>query len=252
MAFSSLLNPVLNPILIINPAISILLLSFIISLGITVIYKLTTNQDLMKQLKSEMKEFQKEIKMLKANPQKAMAVQKRAMETNMKYMMHSMKSTLFTILPIILIFGWMNANLAYEPIAPGEEFTVTAYFMDIYDGEVFIEIPDGITSLSEQTKTVKDGIASWTLQGDAGEYLLGFGFGKKYVTKDVIISERKAYSPIEERYSKSELKKVVNGNKPLKPLGTLSIFGWHPGWLGYYIILSIIFSMLLRKVMKVY
>jgi uncharacterized membrane protein (DUF106 family) len=36
------------------------------------------------------------------------------------------------------------------------------------------------------------------------------------------------------------------------PLGAFSLLGWHPGWLGTYIILSLIISLLLRKVMKVY
>jgi len=50
------------------------------------------------------------------------------MQTNSKYMMQSMKSTFITFLPIILIFGWMNANIAYEPLFPNEEFTIDAVF----------------------------------------------------------------------------------------------------------------------------
>ena len=39
----------------------------------------------MKRLKTELKELQKEMKELKNHPEKAMAVQKKAMDTNMKY-----------------------------------------------------------------------------------------------------------------------------------------------------------------------
>ena len=73
----------------------------LITLLITLIYKFTTDQDLMKQLKAELKELQAEMKALKSEPEKAMEVQKRAMQTNMKYMMQSMKATLFTFIPII-------------------------------------------------------------------------------------------------------------------------------------------------------
>ena len=41
-------------------------------------------------------------------------------------------------------------------------------------------------------------------------------------------------------------------NKKVKPLGNVSLFGWKPGWLGVYIIFSIIFSMVLRKLLKIH
>ena len=128
MVFDALLDPIFSPLLKMNSLLAIGIISFLIAIVITVIYKYVTDQDLMKRLKTEMKEFQKQTKELKAHPEKAMAVQKKAMETNMKYMMHSMKPTLFTMLPIILIFGWLNAHMAYHPLLPCREFTATVNF----------------------------------------------------------------------------------------------------------------------------
>src|SRR3989344_2060351 len=122
MVFENLLNPVFAPLLNLPTLWAVILLSFLISLIITIIYKYTTDQNLMKSLKEEMKEMQKEMKELRNNPEKAMQVQKKVMKTNGKYMMQSLKSTLYSFLPIILIFGWMNAHLAYIPILPGQEF----------------------------------------------------------------------------------------------------------------------------------
>ena len=53
------------------------------------------------------------MKTLRSDPDKMMVVQRKAMETNMKYMMQSMRPTLFTLIPIIVIFGWLNATLAF-------------------------------------------------------------------------------------------------------------------------------------------
>ena len=128
MVFESILNPIFSPLLNLPTLLAVIILSFLISLIITVVYKFTTDQNLMKQLKEEMKEFQKEIKELRKEPEKAMQVQKRSMQTNMKYMMHSMRSTLFSIIPIIIIFNWMNANFAYDPVLPGQDFTTSVYF----------------------------------------------------------------------------------------------------------------------------
>ncbi|MFC1801814.1 EMC3/TMCO1 family protein, partial [Nanoarchaeota archaeon] len=121
MAFlEGVLNPVLDPLLNLGPFWAILIISLVISLLITLIYKLVTNQKKMKELKTEMKESQKKMKELKDQPEKVMAMQKAAMKKNLEYMKHSFKPTLITFIPIILIFGWLQGSLAFEPIMPGQ------------------------------------------------------------------------------------------------------------------------------------
>ena len=87
---------------------NLLLLSFLITLIMTVLYKFLTDQKLMKELKDDMKALQKEMKLLKENPSQMMEVQKKAMEKNMKYLMQSLKPTLITFIPILIIFEWMR------------------------------------------------------------------------------------------------------------------------------------------------
>ena len=43
-----------------------------------------------------------------------MELNKITMEKNMKYMMHSFKPTLYTLIPILIIFGWIRK--AYEGV----------------------------------------------------------------------------------------------------------------------------------------
>jgi len=54
---------------------------------------------------------------------------------------------------------------------------------------------------------------------------------------------------IAEKIKNSRLELIRIDNNPKK---LLNIFGWKVGWLWAYIIFSIIFSMLLRKIIKVY
>lgn len=254
MVFEAILNPIFSPLLSLDPLVGIALISFIISLLITIVYKLVTDQDLMKRLKTELKELQKEMKDLKDQPAKAMAVQKRAMETNMKYMMQSFKPTLFTMLPIIIIFGWLNMHMAYYPLMPGQEFTATLTFEDTFSGDVSIEASDDLTVIGEIVKEVEESVVVFTMKGPSGEYLLDFvSDGETLLDepKEVIISDERDYAKVEEVY-KGDLKKIELSNEPIKPFGPLSIFGWRPGWLGAYILFSILFSTLLRKIMKVY
>lgn len=109
MDYTSFLDPVLNPLMTIQSPWNLILMAFIITGIITLAYKFLTDQKLMKELKDEMKSMQKEMKEFKNNPEKMMSLQKDVMSKNMKYMMQSMKPTLFTFIPIIIIFGWLRA-----------------------------------------------------------------------------------------------------------------------------------------------
>jgi uncharacterized membrane protein (DUF106 family) len=249
MVFESVLNPIFNPLLNLPITWVVVIMALIITFIITIIYKFTTNQNLMKELKGEMKELQKEMKELKSDPSKMMEVQKKAMQTNMKYMSHSMRSMLFTFIPIILIFGWMNAHLAYEQIAPGQDFTTTIEFYKGVTGEVELVVPDGITMNGEAVQPIDDGEVKWILSGEEGNYLLEYKVNGKSYTKDLLITQEPSYAkPIEVIKDKTVMQISIDNIK----MKVFNLFGWQIGWLGSYIIMSIIFSMILRKLFKVY
>ena len=248
MVFESVLNPIFSPLLNLPTLLAVIFLSFVISLIITIIYKYTTDQNLMKQLKEEMKAFQKQIKELKKEPERAMAIQKKSMQTNMKYMMQSMKSTLYSFIPIILIFGWMNANLAYEPIMPEQEFTTTIFLEDNANGEIELSVPQGIEVNGATKKEIKDSEVTWLLSGKRGEYLFEYIFDEKKYNKEVLISEKQYKDPVKDVRDGNVRSIEIEHNKNI----LINLFGWKLGWLATYIISAIIFSILIRKIIKVY
>ncbi len=247
--FEGVLSPIFDPLLKLPMVWVVVIMAFIITLLITLIYKFTTNQNLMKELKSEMKELQKEMKELKSDPKKMMDVQKKAMQTNMKYMSHSMRSMLFTFIPIILIFGWMNSHLAYEPILPGQEFTTSVLFYDNVRGGIELVVPEGINSDEGLNKTISNGEAKWVLKGEEGEYLLEYRVDGKGYTKELLITKEQSYAAPIKIVKDSIIRQISIDNKKMN---VFNLFGWKLGWLGSYIILSIILSMILRKLFKVY
>lgn len=255
MGIFSFLNPALDtvfgPLLNLSYFWAILILSLLISVVITLIYKYTTNQNLMKDLKMEIKAFQKQMKELKHDPKQMMAVQKKAMETNMKYMMHSMRPMIFTFIPIIIIFGWMTAHFAYEPLMPGEEFSTIALFEDGTEGSITLVAPEGIEIISDSIKTIENGEVKWKLKGDAGEYLLEYKYNDRSYTKDILITEEKSYTEPIKSVKEGNLKAITIIHNPVKIIN-LYIKGWKLGWIGTYIVFSIIFSMLIRKWLKIY
>ncbi len=110
MAYTDVINPIMQPLMDSLPMpYNLLLIAFIITGGITLLYKFKTDQKLMKELKIEIKAMQKEMKAFKDNPEKVMSMQKEMMEKNMKIMMQSLKPTLYSLIPIIFIFGWLRS-----------------------------------------------------------------------------------------------------------------------------------------------
>ena len=180
-----------------------------------------------------------------------MKIQKEAMQSNLQYMKHSFKATLITMLPILLIFGWMNGHLMYEPIYPGEKFTMTAGFADGVTGEAEIIVDEGVEILSEVKQQIQSQV-TWRMKSSGGEHYLKVKTSEGEEEIKVLITKEFKYENPISFFEDSDIKSLQVNYEKLKPLGTFSIFGWEPGWLGLYIILSIVFSMGLRKVLKVY
>ncbi|MBC8500470.1 MAG: DUF106 domain-containing protein [DPANN group archaeon] len=249
--FEKLLDPVFSPLLDLGFFWALLIICFFLTLMITLIYKYATDQTLMKKLKAEMKELQKEMKRLKNDPQKALAHQKKMMQKNMQYMKHSFKPTIYTFIPIIIIFGWLNSHLAFLPIQPDSEFLVSAEFKQGTFGEVTLDVLPELNILSNKIQEIKDYKASWKLSGEEGEYQLKIIFSNREFEKDLVISKENKYAQPVKLIKDSELTKMEIHNERVHPLGNISIFGWNPGWLGTYIIFSLIFSFGLRKLLKI-
>jgi len=261
--FEAIVNPIFSPLLKLNPLLGIAIISFVLTLLITLIHKFATTQEEMKGLKKDMKDHQDEMKKHKDNPSKVMEIQKKVMEKNMEFMKHSFKPMIFTFIPIIIIFGWLNAHMAFYPIMPGQEFDVKLTF-DLEDlgksisivsviPEDQLEIINGAKQTIEQNKTKTlfsekwVGMANWKLKGPEGIYTLVYSFDDdaRAYEKDLIITTERKYAVPEKRINDgSSLKSIKIMNEPIKPL-----FGL--GWIWTYIIFSMVFSMIIRKVLNV-
>lgn len=249
MAYFDFLNVVFAPLFKVPALLAIIILSFLISLLIIILTKYMTDQALMKKLKEDIKEYQKQIKGLKGNPSEAMAVQKKAMELNMKYMMQSLKPTFIAFLPIIIIFGWMSSTFAYESIKPQQDFSVTLFLENGQNGEAEIIVPEGFAVSEGKIKKIEGGKVSWTLNGVEGEHILEFAYGGEKLQHSVLITNENRYlNPSKKTEGAIKLIQIDYKKLVLLPIGYRDWFGW----LGIYIISSIIFTLVLRKVMKVY
>ncbi len=257
MAFLDFLNPFFNFIfgwlLPLPPFWSIMMLSALMSLIVIVITKLTTDQNLMKHLKNESKELQKQMKELKDNPEKMMEVQKKHMDSSMKYMTQSFRPMLFTFIPIILIFGWISGHLAYDPIMPGQEFSVQVTLEKNVQGVINATAPDGIELTGPASQEVTTGPAIFTFKADTpGTYSspgLVFTVNGKSYEKEIIIANERHYAAPLLQVRDGTVNSIQTMQNKLK---VIQIGSFGITWIWSYIIFSIFFSSVLRKWMKVY
>jgi uncharacterized membrane protein (DUF106 family) len=257
MAWHSILDPVLGPLLKLPPFWAIFIMAFVLTLLITIVYKLTTDQKKMKKLKEDLKESQKKMKALsKENPAEAMKVQQQAMQKNMEYMKHSFKSTLYTLIPVLIIFSWLSSNMAYYPIVPGQQFTVTAVFAPGHAPEASLSSIPELEFITNSTQPIvdsdKEGKAEWVLKGQEGIHKLTLTYNNEKYESSVLITSERKYELPEKLFQDSKLKKIVVGNEKVYPFGNFSLFGLRLNWLWTYILLSIFMSIGIRKLMKVY
>lgn len=109
MVLDGFFNAMLGPVLSLPGPLGIVIISFALTLVITLLYKYMTDQEHMKSLKEEMKKMQGEMKTRKDKPDEMVKIQKELMSKNWEYFKHSMKPNLVSFIPIIIFFGWLNS-----------------------------------------------------------------------------------------------------------------------------------------------
>jgi uncharacterized membrane protein (DUF106 family) len=115
-AMNSIFNPILaldpNPA---NPALTVLVIAFIVSLITTIANKYLVDQDEMNEIQAKSKKLTKELReaQKKGDGKKVaelQAQQSEMMQEQSKMMSSQFKPMLVTFVPIILIFFWMRGS----------------------------------------------------------------------------------------------------------------------------------------------
>jgi len=95
-----------------NPRLGIILLSFIVSLFITIVNYFMLDKEKMKEIKERQKSLRAEIKKNKDNPEKIMELNKRMMEDMPEQLKHSFKPMIVTLIPLLILLNYLRATFA--------------------------------------------------------------------------------------------------------------------------------------------
>jgi uncharacterized membrane protein (DUF106 family) len=107
----------INSYIIANPQISIIAFSLIVTVFITIITHFLTDKELMKRIKEKQKGLREQMKIHRDNPKKMMEINKQMMEDLPHQMKQSLKVSLVTLVPLLILFGWLKTTFAVTSIA---------------------------------------------------------------------------------------------------------------------------------------
>lgn len=118
------LNAIFNPILALdpnpaNPALTVLIIAFLVSLITTIANKYLVDQDELNEQQAKMKEFNKRLKDAQKRGDgkeiaKLQAEQTKLMGDQTAMMTNQFKPMIVTFVPIILIFFWMRSSAIHD------------------------------------------------------------------------------------------------------------------------------------------
>ncbi len=119
-----ILNTIFNPILALdpnptNPALTVLIIAFIVSLITTVANKYLVDQDALNEKQKAMQDFNKELRDAQKRGDgkkiaELQAKQAEMMKDQTAMMTDQFKPMIVTFVPIILIFFWMRASAIHD------------------------------------------------------------------------------------------------------------------------------------------
>ncbi|HDI02790.1 MAG TPA: DUF106 domain-containing protein [Candidatus Aenigmarchaeota archaeon] len=207
----------------INPTIGVLTISCVTTFVLSLLYKVTTDQEKIRKLNEELKELNKKFKEAQKNnnQKELLKLQGKLLEVNNEKMRISMKTTLISFAVIIPIFMYVLPTLY---------------------GDVSVELNEdlsGVVKYGSYEANVK------LLQENP--VLMEIG-DKKVGEKDVVLlgKDRFVFKAYDKNKKTLLLKRVVV-TLPVP----LPIWGYHIGWLGWYILVSIPMSVTFRKILGV-
>ena len=245
----AILSFLLNPLLQLEPLYTIVILSVSLSLMSMLATKLMTNQKKLKAHREELKKMQKKLKESRSDPKKSFKIQKEMMDLNMVVMKESFKPIIITMIPFLLVFAWLTTSFTHVPFMENEPIIVSAKLPDGVNELYLTSDPTtGLTIVNSSARII-DNVAWFELFGEQGEYSLLF----KERTDSAILGSHDLV--IGSFFTRPEIKQssplLVSTKIHYSPV-EIYLFGWNAGWFWSYIIFSIFFSILFRKLLRVY
>lgn len=247
-----------------NPWAGMIFISLLTGLLMLFIYRLTSNQAGIREVKNRIKAHLLELRLYKDNMGVTMSAQGRILRANLKYIVLNFKPLLVMIVPLVLILAQLNLWFGSEPLRAGQSVVLKANLsLPAVPSNLDIELeaPPQITIETPVLRIDELGEVDWRIRPESdGTFDLTIKAGERSALKTVVVGGQalQKVSPLKVRTRfLDELlypgEKPLPGRHPVRsvelayPAQRLSLFGLRVHWLIAYLGLSIIFGFALKR-----
>lgn len=255
-----------------HPWWGMIFISLLTGLFMLWIFRLTSNQAGIKEVKQRIKAYLLEIRLFKDNFALTLKAQGKILLCNLKYISYSFKPMMVMILPLVLIIIQLNFRFAYQPLTPGERTIVK---VKVKPGTELLHMPITLTSSSgivvetPPLRIEEEREIDWRIKAvQEGHHYLTISINdNQEVTKEIFVAPEGAkklwtLSPLRppSKFIPSllyPLEKPIPTDTPLQeieviyPSGNFRFLGLALHWLIVYFILAIAFGFALKRVVGV-
>jgi len=274
-AFGKIFDLIFFPFRSMNPWIGMILISFLTALLMLFIFRFTSNQEGIRQVKNKIKAHLLELRLFKDSLSLSFKAQGNILRYNLRYFGYSAKPLLVMIIPLILILAQLNLWFGYESLTPGQETILKVKLeegQNLLDTNLALETSSGLDIHTPPLRIAEEKEINWRLKArENGVHDLTLTVNGLRITKKVAVDQRplSKISPLKVR--RNFINELVNpGESPLPqdlpiktievkyPAKNIKLFGWNiprlwkiPPWLIVYFVLSIILGFVFKGFFKV-
>jgi len=252
-----------------------IIISFLTALLMLFVFRFTSNQEGIRQVKNKIKAHLLELRLFKDSLSLSFRAQGNILRYNLKYISYSAKPLLVMIIPLILILIQLNLWFGYEALTPGQETILKVILEEGHsplDISLSLEPSSGFDIQTPPLRIEEEMEISWRLQArEKGVHELNLIVNNQRLTKKVSVAQKplSKISPLKVR--RNFVNEFINpgeaplsGDLPIKtievkyPAKDINLLGWNipwlwsiPPWLIVYFVLSIILGFVLKGIFKV-
>lgn len=245
----------------------IIFISIITGTVMLFLFKLTSNQEAMKEVKTRIGAYFLEMRLYKDDISAVMASQRRILRANMGYMKMALVPAAVMIVPVVLIMIQLNLRYAQAGLKPGDTAMIRVRVeegVDVVREGIQLKTDGAVEKASPAVRIASLGEIDWKIRvrsGGVHNFTLATNSGE--VTLPVFSTTRLV--PIFSTFKKSSLAEVIfNPGAPripdAIPLASVEVkypsmsFSWgfiSLSWLWSFLVISMAFGLFLKFVLKV-
>ncbi len=241
------------------PAVSLTVLSVLVGLGMLWVFRKTSNQTRIRAVKKKVYAYLLEMRVYGDDPAATWRAQKSLMSANLRYMGLALRPALWMVVPVGILLIHMEAFYGRAPLEPGHPVVVTAALRNGASGPApELQAPRGVIISAPPVRVLDENQVSWRIvpqTAASGE--LRFEINGHSIAKEIVAGGGQRFIP--GRRVQSAWEALWHPDEPRIPTADLEwvdiaypeasipLFGFHINWLVWFLVVSMLAALLLKK-----